>query len=380
MARRPSVPVSSAFDLLKKDMNMPNYVLYYPTIEFQNYAWLWSAALLWDRIYRIVPEGYEPDEPENIRVLTEAGEIGIPIRPDSYAEETAHKFLDKVEFGEWSAAALEFEIPEAYARLHQDKVDVVLRNMIIAKGRAEAQGEWLHVPIEFESLYMTYLADQVAQRNNLQLISDSAAAWTGATFFKYNGEIEDFPFEDQTQHLATLVVRDFIPQNILDIHPESILKFREKYRDERQRFLNAIRDAAMAFSECKDEGVYRDRFEDLKNEIEKSLTDYRGSLQALNVAAWTGIKSISFPVVTKVAAEIAGKDLDVATLTVVSALGIGLGLVSGFSDWKEKRRKIEKESDFSYLMHLRRNWKGSAMYRKDYNYFLCREMEEFIND
>ena len=38
---------------------MANYALYYPTIEFQNYSWLWSASLLWDRIYRIVPESYE---------------------------------------------------------------------------------------------------------------------------------------------------------------------------------------------------------------------------------------------------------------------------------------------------------------------------------
>ncbi len=361
-------------------MTTPNYVLYYPTIEFQNYAWLWSASLLWDRIYRIVPEGYIPEEPENVRVLTETGEIGISIHPDTYAKEIAEEFLDKIESGEWSAAALEFEMPEAYARLHQDKVDVELRNIIIAKGCGAAHNEWLYVPVEFEALYMTYLAEQVSRQNNLQLISDSAAAWTGATFFKYNGEIVEFPYEDQTQQLAILVVRDFIPQNILDIHPESIVKFREKYRDERQRFILAIRNAAKAFSECEDEVVYRDRFEDLKKEIENSLTDYRGSLQALNVAAWTGIKSISFPVVTKVATEIAGKELDVATLSIVSALGIGLGLVSGFSDWKEKRRKLERESDFSYLMHLKRNWKGSAMYKNDYNYFLCREMEEFIND
>src|SRR6266576_3973995 len=41
-------------------VNKMNYALYYPTIEFQDYAWLWSASLLWDRIYRIVPKGYEP--------------------------------------------------------------------------------------------------------------------------------------------------------------------------------------------------------------------------------------------------------------------------------------------------------------------------------
>lgn len=41
-----------------------NYTLYYPTIEFNNPCWLWSAALL---CYRIVPEDYELKDSENIK-------------------------------------------------------------------------------------------------------------------------------------------------------------------------------------------------------------------------------------------------------------------------------------------------------------------------
>src|SRR5580700_7572398 len=95
-----------------------NNALYYPTIEFQDYEWLWSAALLWDRIYRIVPEGYEPDDPENIQILAEGGEIGIPLRPGPYTKDTADEFLGKISSGDWDAAALEFDMDEAYARLH----------------------------------------------------------------------------------------------------------------------------------------------------------------------------------------------------------------------------------------------------------------------
>ncbi len=359
---------------------MNNYALYYPTIEFQDYQWLWSASLLWDRIYRIVPKYYEPNDPENIKILAETGEIGIPIHPDAYTEEIANKFLDKIESGEWQAAALEFDIPEAYAKIHQDKVDVELRKMIIAKGQAAAHKEWLYVPTGFEALYMTYLAEQISRKNNLHLLSDSTAAWTGSTFFKYDGKIEDFPYQDQTHQLATLVIRDFIPTNILDISPNDLIKFRERYRDERVRFLNKIKELARAISECDDETVFNDMLHDLKRDIESALKDYRKSMQALNITGWTGIKSLTFPVVTKVATAIAGKDLDVTTLMVVSALGIGIGLVSGFTNWQEKRRKLEKESDYSYLMHLSPKWKGIARYGHDYNYFLCREMEEFIND
>lgn len=62
---------------------MSNSILYYPTIEFrhEDYQWLWNAALFADKIYRIVPPGYELNEPRNIRELCSTGEIGIPLSP-----------------------------------------------------------------------------------------------------------------------------------------------------------------------------------------------------------------------------------------------------------------------------------------------------------
>ena len=40
----------------------PNSILYYPHIEFQNEAWVKSCLLLWNHVYRIVPEGYTPND------------------------------------------------------------------------------------------------------------------------------------------------------------------------------------------------------------------------------------------------------------------------------------------------------------------------------
>lgn len=357
-----------------------NYALYYPTIEFIDFQWLWNAALLWDRIYRIVPSGYQPEDCDNVRVLTEAGEIGIAIHPDKYAADVATEFIGKLDSGGWTAAAVDRDIPIEYARLHRDKVDVKLRELIIAKGSGAAHENWLYVPTEFEALYMTYLSNRVAEANNLQLLSDSAAAWTSATYFKYDGDVGDYPHRELPQQLATLVVRDFLPENVLSIPADAILGFRENYRDERQRFLRAIRKGAESLARCEDASVVRDHIEDIKREIDSSLKDYRKSVETLNITGWTGIKSLSFPLLTKVATEIAGTELDATTLIVVSALGIGLGLVSGLSELRQKRKKLEKESDYSYLLHLSRNWKRCARYNHDYNYFLCRQMEEFLND
>ncbi len=359
---------------------MYDYALYYPTIEFHDFEWLWNASLLWDRIYRIVPTDYEPADCENVSILAQGGEIGIPIRPEEHAPAVASSFIKKLEQGRWDAAAVERDIPDEYARLHKGKVDVALREMIIAKGGGAAYDDWLHVPTEFGALYMTYLANHIAESNKLQLLSDSAAAWTGSTYFRFDGDVQGYPHDEYVQQLAVLVLRDFLPEDVTSIPPDSILRFREKYRDERQRLLQALRKTAVDLSECTDSTVIQDRLEDAKKEIEASLKDYRKTVETLNITGWTGIKSLSFPVVTKVASQIAGTELDPSTLMIVSTLGIGLGLVSGLADYRQKRKKVEKESDYSYLLHLAREWKGCARYSKDYNYFLCREMEEFIND
>jgi hypothetical protein len=60
----------------------------------------------------------------------------------------------------------------------------------------------------------------------------------------------------------------------------------------------SVRDAAMVISECEDETVYNDRLEDLKKEIESSLTDYRGNMEALNIAGLSRQQLLSHPCAT----------------------------------------------------------------------------------
>ena len=359
---------------------MNNNALYYPTIEFTDFQYLWSASLLWDHIYRIVPRGYEPNDPPEVLALMESDEIGIPIHPDNYASSIAEEFLGRLDSGEWNASALTLDIPNEYRRLHMDKVDVVLRDLIIARGVGEFDGEWLHVPKDFVGLYMTYLANVVANRNHLQMLSDSTPAWTGATYFKYNGEIEGFPHNDFTQQLATIVVRDYLPTNILSIKPRDILSFREKYRAERQRFLFTMKTWAKRLSECDDNRVGLDLIQDMNKDVEASLKEYRGSLSALRISTTTGLLSLTIPIATNVAALIGGKDLQTSTLLVGAGAGLALGLVSGLTALSQKKKKLTKECDFSYLMDMEREWKGISRGNTDYNYYLCREMEEFIND
>jgi hypothetical protein len=358
-------------------MAIAHSALYYPSIEFVDPRWLWAAALVWDRIYRIVPKDYVPDDCDNVRRLTESGEIGIAIHPDDYTEAVAQQFMTKVNSGDWNAAALEGDLDEEYAHLHRDKVDVQLREMILAKGRGSSQDEWLHVPSDFGALYMTYLAGHIAERACLSLVTDAPAAWTGCTYFAFDGQLRDYPSEDLPQVLAVMLVRDFIPTNLLSIPPSAILSFRERRRAERHRFAEAVRAAAEQLANCRDPNVAQDMYEELKKDVRDSLEEYRRSMDVLKVEGWTGLKTLVFPAATKVLSGLF--PLDETQVTLLSATGVAIGAVSGLASLHEKGRRLARDCEYSYLFNMQREWE--KCYRgKDWNYYLCRQMEEFIED
>ena len=41
-------------------------ILYFPSIEFNDENWVKASLLLWDRIYRITPNNYIPNDNETI--------------------------------------------------------------------------------------------------------------------------------------------------------------------------------------------------------------------------------------------------------------------------------------------------------------------------
>ena len=156
-----------------------------------------------------------------------------------------------------------------------------LRKLIIAQG----SGKWLHVPTEFAAHYMTYLAKYVSEKNGLNLVRRRTQPRHGRERidFKYDGMAEDWPREEFPLFSPHLVVRDFVRTNILNITPAALLSFREKYRDERRRFVGAVQSSAKALANCHDAKLVRDVFEDMKRDIAASMEDYKRSMDILKV-------------------------------------------------------------------------------------------------
>jgi hypothetical protein len=355
-------------------------ILYYPTIEFkqEHYRWLWSASLLWDKIYRIVPEGYALNEPRNIIELCETGDIGIRINPKDYSTQVAEEFMKKLESKEWEAAALMFHNDDIneykeYCKLHKDKVDVSLRNALLANKQIAEDEDWLYVPQEMSNFYMSYLANRIAKDNKLSLATNDQDFWTASTYFQYENNIQDYYHKEWSrQALISLVLIDYIPKNVMQLSPQQIIKFREARKDERNLLDLTLTNVADELRNIKDEKIAQEILHEQRVKIGFALNEYKKSMDIIKITEWTGMISLFSSMAVDVMGYLGYAGNIIAP---INTAGIGIGLISGISSHINKQSN--NNNPYSYLNSLN---KLTSSNLNNYNYILNRKIEEFIND
>ena len=195
----------------------PDSILYYPHIEFQNVAWVKSSLLLWNHVYRIVPEGYAPNDSDDIKALIDEDLIRDIKLNDKDREDTFDEFLrlcDKIE--KHMPAGL---IPSDQDRIHPDKIDNRLYPYLDYIGdHFIDENNWLHLSKELARGYMFKLSQVVARIRNLNRGTDDLDAWSINPYFCENANFGEF-LQDPTAKgfFCSVTLEDIIPQNIGEI-------------------------------------------------------------------------------------------------------------------------------------------------------------------
>lgn len=373
---------------------MSNSILYYPTIEFrqEDYKWLWNSALFADKIYRIVPPGHELKEPRNIKALCSTGEIGIPISPILYAKEASEAFSDFMCKNRRKAAALSLVEDEEteYIRIHSSKMDVKLLKDIFYKLKSiDEDDNWLYASPDTINFYMTFLANHIAEKNSLSLWTRNQELWTTSTYFMYDGNLQDdyrpgeHYYEPSQEALISLMLPNVFPQDILHVPPEDILKFREKRKDERKQFFDAIEYLRQELTKADAPEVLQTIINDEKAKVDAAAHEYRKSMDILKVVKFGGILTTAITI----AADIVGYCGDFPDLYkgVIGSSGLWAGILTGIIE----KKVINKNNPYTYLAHIDNHFSyfpGTIQsFRgrppiEGYNYTLYRGFEEFIND
>ena len=103
--------------------------LHYPTIEFNDLDALKRSLLVWDRVHRIVPGGYVPQDPPEVATAVAEGVI-LNLAVDAAEKSSAaHRFLDFYALRESQRTRLAWPAgfsSEAFTRINPDKIDAKL--------------------------------------------------------------------------------------------------------------------------------------------------------------------------------------------------------------------------------------------------------------
>lgn len=159
--------------------------LYYPTIDIYDEAWLKNAYLFWDGIRTIVPQSLEGKAYHNNTSQFLEGEGYLQPILVNPSEPVVRNLVSKVKRYANSKEGIACLNQEAFFNgesnpysddraafyLHSEKLPLVIQEMLEDKVGKDG---WARVSDNFANFYMTLLANDIASKKSLTLLTGSS--------------------------------------------------------------------------------------------------------------------------------------------------------------------------------------------------------------
>ncbi len=349
----------------------PNSILYYPHIEFQSEAWVKSSLLLWDHVYRIVPEDYTPNDSDEIKTLVDEDLVRNIKLDDKDRGDTFDEFLnlcDKIE--NHMPAGLE---PSAEERIHPNKIDSRLYPYLDLIGdHFIDEDKWLHLSKELARGYMFKLSQVVARIRNLNRGTDDLDAWSINPYFCENANFGDF-LQDSTAEgfFCSLTLKDVVPQNIGDVSAQELISFVNRRKDERKLLREKFDDLTSHLAKISNIQHAGQVEMDFVSDLLHSKEQYRMSMDWWkNIPAWSITTGV--PVSCTVLGTFANLNPEDPFNIFPIAGSLIIGAICAYENFN-MTKKNRDPSYSSYLIDID-NLCGNVTWQS------YRRLEEFIND
>ncbi len=362
--------------------------LYYPFIHFKDDRWLKLNALYWDRIGRIVPNDYMPEDSETVKELGNFIEILRPnwVRPEfgetfvEFAQEHGAKLsklygVDKVD--QWPVVPRAQQPPKAGGlsgtdpRLNYvfyEKMTEDLRNILQQSGIAQTDPfdpRWIGMHPRIAQVYMTALADELAGEYGLYPLTDetldhlAVGGWTverlAQALLGDVNIVQDYQESRETESVAACVaIKTILPKDLDSVSIDSILEFREAYPIERANFQNYIRDFVSLrdwLQDIRDRDVLEQRLEaEYQKILLPQLQELKEKLRSVNIDTVTGVLGvqIAVPSIILQGATLLGV---VANPIGATLAGAALAIIPVFRDRRKTSREL-KSAPVSFLQRI----------------------------
>ncbi len=350
---------------------MKDSVLYYPSIEINNEEWLKSTLLVWDRVYRIVPRNYEPQDSDDIKRAVDSDLIrSIYLDSDDLkgAVGDFEKFMASVPY---TPAGLE---DSDISFVHPDKVDASLYPLLDKFSRGLDSEVWIQLPREVARGYMYFLAQNVAEHRLLERCTDRPDNFAIGSYFSELANFKEEVYDEKASGFySSLMMTDLLPKNLSQVSMEKIINVVNRSHDEKLAFRSELVDFADQFHRCESPEHARLIYTDYKNKLMQAKGNLKKSQGFLKKGGVGSLFTMGLPTSMTAlgAASLAG---DPFSITAISS-SLLIGAVASYSDYAKTKSVKENPCGASYMISLDKAFSGRDRFPA-----FDRHLEEFIND
>jgi hypothetical protein len=344
--------------------------LYYPYIHLQDANWIKVAALYYDKLLRIVPEGFKTQDKEIVRLLNDKFQFIENLHPEKEAQDIAMGFLRFAE-EELSDPKKRKEFTTKIGTLlptdsrfplqiHEAKIAQILQAGLLGIGLAK-KSQYRRPWYDFEpvtgALYMTYLANEMAEKRGLPIVTDDPVY---QPLIRGIQQVRSRLKREDTGHaLASLVIKTAIPRDIRAVSVQKIIEFRRKHDDERHRFYVAMRGLAKDIPTIQDPDALSDCLNHHKKTVDEAVKDLKLSFRDVGIGIASGLFGLSLPSwVSNLARMEPGLGVQVFSAGV-ACVGIGVLIKKGSNIYESRQR-----SPWSYVLSLKHELRPDGFIRK----------------
>lgn len=356
-------------------MSIKSEVLFFPSIEFYDDGWLKGALCHWEKIYRIIPPSYIPNDSDDVKRAVDAGLVESIHFTRNDLELTAHRFTEFFENAYLTPAGLD-GYEENYSRLHPEKVDARIREQLAALAKYVDQDGFLTLSRRVANSYMLYLAEEVSRSRNIPKITDDADMFTAIGYFEHDGNFNEAIYnEDAEEVTATLALASLVPADMDTYSMEQVINFHKQSTDGRTAYRESVHHLIQELKSIKNREFFLKRIEKFEQDLAvsrkkfHSLKDQAADLGYGLVAVGLPMAFSSFSVLSTV--------MDPWSFTTIGRSAL-LGTVSALADHAKSRRSKWAPKDASYWYSMQRAFGPKGFNGTIPNFH--RKFEEFIND
>lgn len=278
----------------------PWRAVYYPYLEITDTIWLKTAALYYDQLDRIVPEGYKPKDHRTARALIEHFEFIKDVDPKSIAMDIMPDFrafiIRNLKVKKAREEILEkLENKFDFEKTLSIRVGKVGPNLI-----EELQRLGFHVTLnqtkteyEFDqvtgSLYMAFLANHMAGRFQSSVVTNDLL------FQLLIRHIQRPDKDDQAFRFASVIIPAAVPEPLRDIPIRKIIRFRKYHNSERRNFYHQMNRLVSDLNGAESQEALDDILRHRHKDIDAAANELRKSLRGVKIDTGSGMISLSAP-------------------------------------------------------------------------------------